>query len=129
MSRQVITFLFSILLIAPLARAGEVARWNRVMTTAAAAEQTDPLTESRVFSIVHAAIHDALNAIERRNEPYREGLSDTARGGGRHHAVPACNLARAGERYDQQNGKQKSGNLAIHRKLPCFGAPRLGAGG
>jgi hypothetical protein len=75
MNRKVIAFLFSILLIAPLARAGEVARWNRVMTTAAAAEQTDPLTESRVFSIVHAAIHDALNAIERRNEPYREGLS------------------------------------------------------
>jgi len=75
MSRQVITFLFSILLIAPLARAGEVARWNRVMTTAAAAEQTDPLTESRIFAIVQAAIHDALNAIERRNEPYREGLS------------------------------------------------------
>ena len=75
MSRQVIAFLFSILLIAPLARAGEVARWNRVMTTAAAAEQTDPLTESRIFAIVQAAIHDALNAIERRNEPYREGLS------------------------------------------------------
>jgi len=75
MNRQIAAFLFSILLVVPLARAGEVARWNRVMTTAAAAEQTDPLTESRVFSIVHAAIHDALNAIERRNEPYREGLS------------------------------------------------------
>jgi len=75
MNRQVIAFLFSILLLAPLARAGEVARWNRVMTDASAAEQTDPLTESRVFSIVHAAIHDALNAIERRNEPYREGVT------------------------------------------------------
>ena len=75
MNRQVIAFLFSILLLAPLARAGEVARWNRVMTGAAAAEQTDPLTESRVFAIVHTAIHDALNAIERRNEPYREGLT------------------------------------------------------
>src|SRR6185436_17419810 len=78
MNRQaVIAFLFSILLLAPLARAGEVARWNRVMT-AAAAEQTDPLTESRVFAVVHAAIHDALNAIERRNEPYREGLTANA---------------------------------------------------
>src|SRR6185436_7741855 len=79
MNRQaVIAFLFSILLLAPLARAGEVARWNRVMTGAAAAEQTDPLTESRVFAVVHAAIHDALNAIERRNEPYREGLTANA---------------------------------------------------
>jgi hypothetical protein len=78
MNRQAIAFLFSILLMAPLARAGEVARWNRVMTDAAAAEQTDPLTESRVFAIVQTAIHDALNAIERRSEPYREGLSATS---------------------------------------------------
>jgi len=75
MNRQAIAFLFSILLIVPLARAGEVTRWNRVMTDAAAAEQTDPLTESRIFSIVQAAIHDALNAIDRRNEPYREGVT------------------------------------------------------
>lgn len=48
-----------------------VMRWNRVTTDAAAALQIDPLTESRIFSIVHLAIHDALNAIDRRYEPYR----------------------------------------------------------
>ncbi|HWV90487.1 MAG TPA: vanadium-dependent haloperoxidase, partial [Burkholderiales bacterium] len=35
----------------------------------------DPLTESRVFAITHAAMHDALNAIDRRYEPYREGVA------------------------------------------------------
>jgi hypothetical protein len=30
----------------------------------------DPLHESRIFAMMHAAIHDALNAIERRSQPY-----------------------------------------------------------
>jgi hypothetical protein len=76
MNRQAVAvFLFSLLLIAPPLRAGEVARWNRLATDAAAAGQTDPLNESRVFAIVHAAMHDALNAIERRYEPYRDGVA------------------------------------------------------
>ena len=78
MKRQIAAVLFSLSIIAPQVHAGEVARWNRVMTAAAAAEQTDPLTESRVFAIVQTAIHDALNAIERRSEPYREGLTATS---------------------------------------------------
>ena len=61
----------SLILVAPQIRAGEVERWNRVATDAAIAEQMDPLNESRVFALVHAAIHNALNAIDRRYEPYR----------------------------------------------------------
>ncbi len=53
------------------ASADEVVRWNRVATDAAAAAQTDPLTESRIFTIMHIAIHDAVNAIDRRYESYR----------------------------------------------------------
>jgi hypothetical protein len=49
----------------------EVVRWNRIATDAAAAAQTDPLTESRIFSILHVAIHDAVNAIDQRYAPYR----------------------------------------------------------
>ena len=71
----IVVVLFSLLLIAPQLRAGEVVRWNRLATDAAVAEQTDPLTESRVFAITHAAMHDALNAIDRRYEPYREGVA------------------------------------------------------
>jgi len=74
MHRRAIVALSLFLLTVP-ARANEVVRWNRVMTDASAAAETDPLTESRVFSIVHAAIHDALNAIERRYEPYKAGVA------------------------------------------------------
>jgi len=73
----IVVVLFSLLLIAPQLRAGEVVRWNRLATDAAVAEQIDPLTESRVFAITHAAMHDALNAIDRRYEPYREGVAAT----------------------------------------------------
>jgi membrane-associated phospholipid phosphatase len=76
MNRQaIVVVLLSLLLIAPQLRAGEVVRWNRLATDAAVAEQIDPLTESRVFAITHAAMHDALNAIDRRYEPYREGVA------------------------------------------------------
>jgi hypothetical protein len=76
MNRQaIVVVLLSLLLIAPQLRAGEVVRWNRLATDAALAEQIDPLTESRVFAITHAAMHDALNAIDRRYEPYREGVA------------------------------------------------------
>jgi hypothetical protein len=73
--RAVALLFFSLLLAAAQVRAGEVERWNRVMTDAAAAEQLDPLTESGIFAIVHASIHDALNAIDRRYEPYRANLA------------------------------------------------------
>jgi hypothetical protein len=53
------------------ASADEIVRWNRVATDAAAAAQTDPMTESRIFTIMHIAIHDAVNTIDRRYEPYR----------------------------------------------------------
>ena len=65
----------SLCLAAAPAGAGEVARWNRVATDAALAEQIDPLNESRVFAIVHASIHDALNAIERRYESHGARLA------------------------------------------------------
>ncbi|MGH7497004.1 MAG: phosphatase PAP2 family protein [bacterium] len=53
------------------AQSDAVVRWNRIATDAAVAAKMDPLTESRVFSILHVAIHDALNTIYRRYEPYR----------------------------------------------------------
>lgn len=51
----------------------EVTHWNVVATKAAEAGATDPLTESRVFAILHLAIHDAVNAVDRRFEPFAFG--------------------------------------------------------
>ena len=53
------------------AQNNEIAHWNRIATDASLAAQVDPLAESRIFAILHLAIHDAVNSIERRYEPYR----------------------------------------------------------
>jgi hypothetical protein len=44
--------------------ANEVLRWNRAVTDALAAANTDPVTESRTMAIVQIAVHDALNAVD-----------------------------------------------------------------
>jgi YHS domain-containing protein/membrane-associated phospholipid phosphatase len=50
--------------------ADEVTRWNQIATDASTTPNTDPLTETRIFAILHVAIHDAVNAVESRYEPY-----------------------------------------------------------
>src|SRR5262252_619286 len=59
------------------ARADAVMDWNLTAANASLAAglstpdgSVDPLHESRIFAIMHAAIHDALNAIDRRFESY-----------------------------------------------------------
>ena len=53
----------------------EVARWNQVATDATVAAKINPLAESRIFAILHVAIHDAVNAVEPRYEPYQPRTS------------------------------------------------------
>jgi|SRR5688572_15320770 hypothetical protein len=56
------------------ASADVVTEWNAVAANAALAAciaPTDnPLHESRMYAMTHLAIHDALNAIDRRSRPY-----------------------------------------------------------
>ena len=65
-------------------RADEVTKWNLVATNAALAAGQSPPLQTRTYAIVHVAIHDALNAIDRRNGPYAlemratQGASTTA---------------------------------------------------
>ena len=48
--------------------------WNAnagvAATAACIAPLDDPLHESRIYAMMHIAIHDALNAIDRRSRPY-----------------------------------------------------------
>ena len=44
--------------------------WNTVATAAGAAAGQSPVIQTRTYAIVHLAIHDALNAIDRRYSPY-----------------------------------------------------------
>ena len=59
------------------ARADAVGQWNDTALRAAfaagldnSAGCVDPLHESRLMAMMHVAVHDALNAIERRSRPY-----------------------------------------------------------
>ncbi|HZJ52566.1 MAG TPA: phosphatase PAP2 family protein, partial [Myxococcaceae bacterium] len=59
------------------ARGNAVTHWNRVATDAFTPSQgTNPMAQSRTLAILHAAMHDALNAIERRFESYTPGLAE-----------------------------------------------------
>jgi PAP2 superfamily len=52
-----------------------VVYWNGVAAEAFAPSQgTNALAQSRTFAILHASIHDALNAIDRRYVPHTPGL-------------------------------------------------------
>ena len=53
-----------------------VTHWNAVATDAFAPSQgTNPMAQSRTLAILHAAIHDALNAIDPRFHAYVPGLA------------------------------------------------------
>ena len=51
-------------------RADVVTDWNIIATTTAPAGGKNAVEQSRIYAMTHAAIHDALNAIDRRNRPY-----------------------------------------------------------
>jgi hypothetical protein len=57
-----------------LASANAVITWNanagEAALAACIAPDDDPLHESRLYAVMHVAIHDALNAIDRRSRPY-----------------------------------------------------------
>ena len=56
------------------ARANAVTVWNtnagEAALAACIAPTDNPLSESRMYAMTHVAIHDALNAIRRRSQPY-----------------------------------------------------------
>ena len=58
----------------PAARSDAVIAWNANAGEAAVAACISPaddlLHESRMYAMTHVAIHDALNAIDRRSRPY-----------------------------------------------------------
>jgi PAP2 superfamily/Vanadium chloroperoxidase N-terminal domain len=60
-----------VLTLGPPAVADEVLDWNTTaLEVAVAGGQSLPIPISRTWAMVHLAIHDALNAIDRRYEPY-----------------------------------------------------------
>jgi PAP2 superfamily len=59
------------------ARADVVTDWNAVATTAASAPVVVGVYQTRIFAMTQLAVHDALNAIDRRYRPYAfDGQAD-----------------------------------------------------
>src|SRR5688500_5840349 len=57
-----------------------VTHWNAIAEAAFTPTQgTNPMDQSRTLAIFHAAIHDALNAIQRRFKSYTPGLTAAPR--------------------------------------------------
>jgi hypothetical protein len=55
-----------------------VTHWNTVATDAFTPSQgTNPMAQSRTLAILHAAIHDALNAIDRRFASHTPGIPES----------------------------------------------------
>src|SRR5262245_8131901 len=53
-----------------LAQANMATDWNENATIAAAAPVKNGIRQTRIYAMVQAAVHDALNAIDRRYQPY-----------------------------------------------------------
>jgi hypothetical protein len=56
-----------------MSRADVVIDWNVIANSAASTAGKNPVEQSRIYAMTHAAIHDALNAIDKRNKPYAFG--------------------------------------------------------
>jgi hypothetical protein len=72
---RALAWLFAAAALSPVAAmADPVTDWNasagRAAIQACISPADDPLHESRMYAMMHVAIHDALNAIDRRSRPY-----------------------------------------------------------
>ena len=76
----------------PVSGADAVTAWNanagKAAIAACIAPVDNPLHESRMYAMTHIAVHDALNAIDRRYEPY--ALTRRDRTGARPEAAVAA---------------------------------------
>jgi hypothetical protein len=60
---------------------GQVVQWNRTLLTIVRTPDAQPATihPTRSFAIMHAAIYDAGNSLDRRHRPYTIRLNDASR--------------------------------------------------
>lgn len=67
-------FLCSLLLPVAIVRADPVLDWNALMIDAIRVDNSGPTLSSRNLAVLHAAIYDAVNSIERTHQPYHFAL-------------------------------------------------------
>lgn len=66
---RLIVVLLAAAAFANIAHADVVTDWNVIATTNAPPAGQNAIQQSRTYAMTHAAIHDALNAIDRRYQP------------------------------------------------------------
>ena len=72
-----LVFFLIVVAVTPPAVANEVVKWNETAMNAIAANGQIAVVSTRTLAMVHAAVHDALNAISRRYDAYYfEGPGD-----------------------------------------------------
>src|SRR5437879_11409456 len=73
-------------------QADEVIQWNKTLLTIVRTPGAQPATvhPTRSFAILHAAIYDAVNAIDRTHRPYLVHLSGVPRDASQEAAVAAA---------------------------------------
>src|SRR5690349_7252835 len=71
----------------------EVVQWNKILLTIVRTPGAQPATvhPTRSFAMMHAAIYDAVNSIDRRHSPYLLQVADVSK-----HASQAAAAAAAG---------------------------------
>ncbi len=69
--------LMALALCAGSAHADTISDWNGKLVEVMLAEQSNPLVQSRNAALVHAAMFEAVNSVERRYAPYRQAIDDT----------------------------------------------------
>ncbi len=63
---------------APAAQRDAVLRWNEVALAAVKSARTPPPIAARNLAIVHLAVYDAVNAVDRTHRPYLDALTAPA---------------------------------------------------
>jgi hypothetical protein len=69
--RQSLRLLLCALFLAQISRADVVLDWNALMVDAIRSDNSGPTLSSRNLAILHTAIYDAVNSIERTHQPFK----------------------------------------------------------
>src|SRR5437867_5426490 len=101
--RLPVTLLFLLSLAWVPVRADEVTDWNAITARSIKTGGTSAVATGRVMAIVHAAIYDAVNGVERRFEPLHVDF-DAPRGASQRAAAVQAAYAALVKLYPSQAG-------------------------
>jgi hypothetical protein len=101
--RLPVTLLFLVSLAWAPVHADEVTDWNSITVRSVKTAGTSAVATSRVMAIVHAAVYDAVNGIERRYEPLHVDF-DAPRGASQRAAAVQAAYAALIKLYPSQAG-------------------------